>query len=304
MIVMRNPGRFLAACLLLTTALGCGRAVVRTRVAPGTTYSRPQAGPSTAERARMERICFMGCPKLDPNASGFGPATVVVARDGYVLEHSALEKIPLWVAEHVTAAQLGGNSTRNDKFQPDPLLKPGVRAELADYKSSGYDRGHQAPAGNQTRDEKLKAETFYLSNMVPQSPRMNQQIWRELETLARDWTAKYGETYQITGPMFYDPKEDDPQTADGTVSYKSIGKDQVAVPTHIFKIVLARRAKGGPWEAIAFVMENKPYSKPFQFDKYIQSIEWIERRTGIDFNPDMPLAEQWKLERAVPGMWQ
>lgn len=100
-----------------------------------------------------------------------------------MLEHSAVEKIPLWVAEHVTAAQFGGDVTRDDKFQPDPLLKPGARAELADYKGSGYDRGHQAPAGNETRDEKLKSETFYLSNMAPQAPRMNQQIWRKLETL-------------------------------------------------------------------------------------------------------------------------
>jgi DNA/RNA endonuclease G (NUC1) len=301
--MVRNLRGLLAAGLLLATGFGCGRAVLRTRVAPGTTYARPQAGPSTGERTRMDRNCFMGCPKLDPNASGFGPATVLVARDGYVLEHSSLEKIPLWVAEHVTAAQLNGSLTRDDKFLPDPLLKPGARAELADYKGSGYDRGHQAPAGNQTRDPRLKAETFYLSNMVPQAPRMNQQIWRELETLARNWTVKYGETYQITGPMFYDPKEDDPKTADGTVSYKAIGRDQVAVPTHIFKIILARRAREGPWEAIAFVMENKAYNRPFQFEKYIRPIEWIERRTGIDFNPEMPAAEQRKLERAVPAMW-
>jgi len=300
---MRNRKWLPLTCLCLSAAFGCGRSMVKTRVAAGTTYARLQAGPSAADRARMERNCFVGCPKLDPNASGYGPATALVARDGYVLEHSSLEKIPIWVAEHVTAAQLGGSLTRDNKFQPDPALKPGTRAELADYKSSGYDRGHQAPAGNQTRDAKLKSETFYLSNMTPQTPRMNQQIWRELETLARDWTLKYGETYQITGPVFYDPKEDDPRSADGTVSYKSIGKNHVAVPTHIYKIVLARRSAGGPWEAIAFVMENKLYSKPFRFDQYLKPIEWIERRTGIDFNPDMPLAEQRKLERAVPQMW-
>lgn len=57
------------------------------------------------------------------------------------------------------------------------------------------------------------------------------------------------------------------------MSYKSIGKEQVAVPTHSFKIVRDRRAKEGPWKAIAFVMENKAYNKPFQFEKYIQSVE-------------------------------
>jgi DNA/RNA endonuclease G (NUC1) len=75
------------------------------------------------------------------------------------------------------------------------------------------------------------------------------------------------------------------------------------VPTHLYKIVLARRSAGGPWDAIAFVIENKLYGKPFRFDRYIQPIEWIEPRTGIDFNPDTPPAERRKLERAVPRMW-
>lgn len=300
---MTNRGVRLSVVLALLAAFGCGRSMVKTRVAPGTTYARQQAGLAPEDRQRMERICFMGCPKLDPNASGYGPATALIARDGYVLEHSTLEKIPAWVAEHVTAAQLGGSVSRSDKFLPDPALKPGTRAELADYKSSGYDRGHQAPAGNQTRDAKLKVETFYLSNMVPQAPAMNQQIWRELEDQTRQWTLKYGETYQITGPMFYDPKEDNPATANGAVSYKAIGKDHVAVPTHMFKIVIARRAKDGPWEAIAFVMENRAYPRPFRFAEFIKPIEFIERRTGIDFEPDMPLAGQRKLERGAAEMW-
>jgi DNA/RNA endonuclease G (NUC1) len=300
---MRIRSIKVALCVLLGLTAGYCRSVIRTRMAPGSTVARARSLPDAEQRARMERICFMGCPKLDPEASGIGPLTSLVVRDGYILQHSALDKIPLWVAEHVTKEQLGGGQTRDDKFRPDPDLKPGSRAELADYKRSGFDRGHQAPAGNQTTDARLKAETFYLSNMVPQVPRMNQQIWRELEDLARSWTLKFGETYQITGPMFYDPAEDDPATADGMVSHKAIGKNLVAVPTHIYKIVLARRTPGGPMEAIAFVIENKAFNRPFRFEKFIQSIEWIERHTGIDFQPAMDPAQQQALERTVPSMW-
>ena len=102
--------------------------------------------------------------------------------------------------------------------------------------------------------------------------------------------------------MFWDPKEDDPATADGTLKYQIIGKNQVAVPTHFYKIVIAPAA-GGSWQAIAFVMENRSYERPFHFEKYIQSISWIEKHTGLDFMPDMDLREQRRLEGKPSPMW-
>ena len=87
-----------------------------------------------------------------------GPTELVVRR-GYVLEHSSADKTPLWVCEHVTADQLAGHLKRHDKFIPDPNLN-GPKSYPQDYKGSGYERGHQAPAGNQTVDSVLKDETF------------------------------------------------------------------------------------------------------------------------------------------------
>jgi len=237
---------------------------------------------------------------LDPSWN-YGP-TDLVARDGYVLRHSTTDKIPLWVCEHVVKDQLTGSEGRNDKFAPDPLLPAGHRAELSDYKNSGYDRGHQAPAGDQTKDARLKAETFFLSNMAPQVPALNQQAWRELETLVRTWLIARGEGYIITGPMFYDPKEENTHTATGTVNHKTIGADGVAVPTHFFKIVAAKDGQG-TWQAIGFVMENRKYQKPYRFADYIQAIEWIEQRTGLNFMPELDTLEQRRLEHTPSVLW-
>jgi DNA/RNA endonuclease G (NUC1) len=173
---------------------------------------------------------------------------------------------------------------------------------LADYKGSGFDRGHMAPAGNQTTNAKLKEETFFLSNMTPQVPALNQQIWRELEDKTRQWVEQFGATHQITGVLFYDPKEENPQTADGIIHYSVIGKGQVAVPTHLFKIIIAQ--SGGQTKAIAFVIENRKHSRPFQFEQFIKSINWIEERTGLDFMPEMNLQEQRRLERDPSPLWQ
>ena len=295
-----NP---LFLCVPVAAALlgGCAAKVaLRTRPATGSVYAEKQAGLTPEETKFRDTNCFMGCPALQ-HAAAYGP-TVTIYRGGYVLQHSSVDKIPIWVAERVTAEQVSGNATRDDVFQPDPNLKPGFRAELADYKGSGYDRGHQAPAGNQTRDTKLKAETFYLSNMCPQFPALNQQAWKGLEDLTRQWVKKFGTAYEITGPLFYDPKEDNPATADGTVNYKEVGKGKVAVPTHFFKIVIAREGNQ-PWQAIAFVMENRKYDRPFQFEKYIQSISWVEKHAGLNFMPDMDLQEQRRLESKPSPMW-
>lgn len=42
------------------------------------------------------------------------------------------------------------------------------RATNADYKGSGFDRGHLAAAGNHKWSQKAMEDTFYLSNVAPQ----------------------------------------------------------------------------------------------------------------------------------------
>jgi DNA/RNA endonuclease G (NUC1) len=292
-------------CCVLALALagsGCTRRVtVAARPAIGTVHAVRQAGLTAEEETFRERHCLMGCPLLARGAP-YGP-TEMVYRGAYVLEHSSIDKIPLWVAERVCAEQLENGAVRKDRFRPDPKLPRGRRAELDDYKRSGFDRGHQAPAANQSRDQALKDEAFYLSNMCPQSPGLNQQAWRELEELTRKWVKQFGTTWQITGPLFYDPAEDDPETADGVLEYTAIGKNRVAVPTHFFKIVVARKGDGD-WQAIGFVMENRPYSRPFRFEEYIRPIDWIERRTGLDFLPQMDILEQRRIESAASPLWE
>ena len=87
--------------------------------------------------------------------------------------------------------------------------------------------------------------------MAPQTPELNRRAWAGLEDCVREKAIRAGEVYTITGPVFYDPKEDDPATADGMVDIWIIGPNAVAVPTHTFKIALFR----GPdqaWRSVAW----------------------------------------------------
>lgn len=107
----------------------------------------------------------------------------LLCRKGHLLSHSQENKTPFWVIEHLTAEKANSDvSDRVNKFKADPALAKGKRAELSDYKNSGYDKGHMAPAADMKWDLDAMLECFYLSNMVPQVGKgMNRGIWARLE---------------------------------------------------------------------------------------------------------------------------
>ncbi|MCC7384637.1 MAG: DNA/RNA non-specific endonuclease [Deltaproteobacteria bacterium] len=264
-------------------------------------FVAPQAPPSfSAEaRARIARHCLHGLPR-----GSSGPplgSTDWVVRDGYVLQHSAFDKIALFVCERVDAKNLDGTAARRDPFAPDPLLAKGRRAELSDYKRSGFSRGHQAPAANQRASQARNDETFFLSNMTPQLQALNGGIWERLEERVRDWAARFGTVWVLTGPMFYDPQEEDRMTADGAVEYRVIGAGEVSVPTHYFKIVV--REEGGALKAAAFAFEHRKHPSGVDLAKHLVSIDWVEARTGLDFMPDLSPEQERGLERSPGELW-
>ena len=272
----------------------------RIRVAHATVLTSVAAALTPQDQAVAEENCPLGLPEKDP-AWQFGP-TALVARTGYALEHSAVDKIPLWVCEHVVPEELVGTADRKDNFRPDPLLAKGLRSEKSDYAGSKMDRGHMAPSANQKKSQLRNDETFFLSNMAPQvGIGFNQHIWADLEALTRDWVldGAVATAWIVTGPIFYDPAEESLPTADGFVENRVIGKGAVSVPTHFYKIVLGQTA-GQQFKAVAFVLENRVYPSGTEFDTLIQSIDWIEQRTGLNFMPGLDAQQEQQLE-SQPG---
>ena len=208
----------------------------------------PQLAPSewrlTAEQQALAHAnCYGGLPEGQATRG----STELIVRRGYVLEHSSRDKIPLWVCESDSAAQLQGHLKRHDRFVADPVLK-GPRSLPSDYHDSGYERGHQAPAGNQTVDAALKDETFYMSNIAPQRPTLNSGIWNMLEQKTRNWVQRYGHAYEWTGPILCNESQG---VREASCERKTIGNG-VTVPEDFYKIILVQER--GEWKAIAFVM--------------------------------------------------
>jgi endonuclease G len=244
----------------------------------------------------VEASCYDGLPVDSREALG---STELVVRRGYVLEHSSVDKIPLWVCESVSSDQLTGHLARSNRFKADPMLK-GPKAYPEDYVGSGYDRGHQAPAGNQTIDPELKDQTFFMSNMAPQRPSLNRGIWKLLEDKTRAWVFQYGHAYEWTGPILCEPEK--LRAPDSGASCRvTIGRHEVAVPLYFYKIILVQDRSS--WKAIAFVLPNTDFKRPYHLETYVTSIDWIEKRTGIEFMPKMREKERRTLTAAAAAMW-
>ncbi|MCZ6703711.1 MAG: DNA/RNA non-specific endonuclease, partial [Ignavibacteria bacterium] len=128
---------------------------------------------------------------------------MVVHRE-YSLSYNETHEQAEWVAYVLTADEVRMKCERTNDFREDGSVSTGS-AGLADYRGSGYDRGHLSPAADNKADCPVAmSESFYMSNMSPQKPGFNRGIWRKLESKVRDWAAKYGEIYVATGPVFWD----------------------------------------------------------------------------------------------------
>lgn len=146
---------------------------------------------------RSREIMRHGYPSLD-NIRMF---------DNYVLSYDRRNRVPNWVFEHLTYARLKPSSEDVDRgksdFKEDPFVHPYFRATNADYKGSGYDRGHMAAAANHRSSQKLMDQTFFLSNIAPQvGVGFNRDKWNDLEKEVRLLAKNHDNIWVCTGPLY------------------------------------------------------------------------------------------------------
>ena len=181
----------------------------------------------------------------------------ILQRKGYTVSYNKDLKIPNWVAWELTPEKLVERESRTDKFLPDPDLPEHEAVTTDDYKGAGMDRGHMCPAGD------------------------NRWHWKELEESCRRWAQEEGKIYIVCGPILYDQR------------HRTIGKKhKITVPEAFFKVVLC--ADSNPPKAIGFIYKNASGNHPL--DSYVNTVDEVERITGIDFFPALPDEIEEKVE--------
>ncbi|XP_077075353.1 nuclease EXOG, mitochondrial [Siphateles boraxobius] len=211
----------------------------------------------------------------------------------HVLSYDQSRRTPRWVAEHLSGQRLLGQADRKHcKFKPDPEIPEIFTARNEDYLRSGWSRGHMAPAGDNKISEQAMAETFYLSNIVPQNYENNAGFWNRLEMYCRDLTQRFSDVWLVSGPLMLPQVREDGHK---TVSYQLIGKDEVAVPTHLFKIVLAQKDSSPDSLALgAFVVPNSPIGFERSLTDFQVSLTDLQRMSGLRFFPEVERVEELK----------
>lgn len=211
-----------------------------------------------------------------------GKADTIIDRPGYALGYIEYHEQPAWVVYHFTKEEAVTKAVkRSDDFREDPEIPTGS-ATLADYRRSGYDRGHLAPAADMAFSVRTMSDSFFMSNMSPQRPKFNRGVWKDLEAQVRDFAITEHDVYIVTGPIL-------PKTKTVT-----IGGNKVTVPTHYYKIVYDRTP---PEKMIAFILPNDGSNRPLQ--DFAVTVDAVEAATGLNFFSIVPQPKQEQLESTI-----
>ncbi|MEB0228815.1 DNA/RNA non-specific endonuclease [Pseudomonas sp. 10S4] len=228
--------------------------------------------------SKQQQASFDGCADLFPAAKPINLATVpatmkplALCSDNFAVLYSQTSKTPIVVVERLNSAQLqdAKGEERTNQFYPDPRIPKGARAELSDYRSQhpAVDRGHQSPAADAPSPNAM-AQSFALSNMVPQDPTNNRKIWSKVEADVRKFAKRAdGNVFVFTGPLFDE-------------GHATIGDNKVWVPTRLFKLVYDVSSK----RAWAYVLPNAEtrIEKPMDYDTFVKS-------TGLKLLGNLPV---------------
>lgn len=201
----------------------------------------------------------------------------------YSLEYSYKYKHSYWIAYRFDNTT-GGNVGRNEAYKPDPELPSQYAAKHNDYTNSGYTRGHLCASSDRQYSKEANQQTFYMSNISPQSGNgFNQSgsAWNTGEDKVQAWRYNISRStdtlYVVKGGTI------------GEGMIKGYIKNEIAIPKYFFMAVLFR--SGDNYKAIGFYMPHENLKDdPDKKDpkKYLMSIDALEQETGIDFFHNLP----------------
>ncbi|RSK50301.1 DNA/RNA non-specific endonuclease [Hymenobacter rigui] len=269
--------------------------------APRPSTSAPK--PSTSQAPNQ-------APSLDNDNLGLGnpsgatanvsmSTNYLLVKPQFTIGYNALRGTPTWVSWHLTRTDIG-SAPRQDDFRPDPALpREFYQVTRNSYSGSGFDKGHNCPSADRTRELDDNSATFLMTNMIPQAGNNNQRTWSSLEEWTRGQVQRGQEVYIIMGSYG--------KGGTGTAGFKTtIDNGHVTVPARVWKVLVIlpegsndiQRIAAGQARLLAVDTPNDQTVSP-DWSQYRTSIDAIEAATGLDLLSKIPLAAQDRLEAQV-----
>ena len=213
----------------------------------------------------------------------------LIERPEYVLSYNCSQRVANWASWQLDRSWLG-EVDRSNSFRPDLDLPEGCYGALPnDYRGSGYDRGHLVPSGDRTRRLADNRATFLMSNIIPQAPENNREVWRELEEYSRYLAQRGNILYIVAGGYGVEGK---------------IAQQEITIPEYNWKVLLvleqsAENIANDNAYTIAVWIPNNNSVVRTDWRDYIVSVDLVEKRTGYNFFNRIPSKLQKQIESYI-----
>jgi endonuclease G, mitochondrial len=217
-----------------------------------------------------------------------GGNCTVIRHTGFALCYNERFEQAAWVAYELTnyEVQTHKASRKHMQFEPDDAVPTGSAAK-DDYRNSGYDKGHLAPAADMRWSAKAMRDCFLLSNISPQVHEFNAGVWEDLEAAVRGEAERLDTVDVVTGPVLHN-------------GLPTIGAQHIAVPEFFYKVLLYTSPR--ITQAIGFIIPNQESLKPFY--AYAVPVDSVEHVTGLDFFGQLDSQLEAEVEsRTDVGWW-
>lgn len=219
--------------------------------------------------------------------------TRIFRNDAYMVGYSDSKNNPLWVVYKLTSpSHQTTHLKRPDNFKSDWRNFWLIKSD--DYTHSGYDRGHMAPnhAIALLYGKEAQKQTFVMTNITPQKPILNQNVWQSLEEMELyQFTADAKALWVFTGPLFH-----------GKIKYLN-HTSSIEIPDAFYKIYIKIR-DNEKIETLSFIIPQTVKSHE-KLEKYIVNINEIEKQSGFDFLKELDdhLEESVEATKGVLSDW-
>jgi endonuclease G len=213
----------------------------------------------------------------------------LIKRDQYVIDYNKNKNVANWVSWNLNKTWIG-EQNRVSGFIPDNKLPDGwYRVKTKDYTRSGYDRGHIVASKDRSISKDDNKATFFMTNIYPQEPDLNQGPWKVLEDYCRRLCLDSDKELYIT--------------AGGVFHTNKLLIDAIAIPDSCYKIIVILnrgqnlKSVNKKTKVIAVMMPNEEGIRGEEWESYKTTIDRIEQSTGYDFLSNVSKKIQKVLER-------
>jgi endonuclease G len=285
------PPKAQAAVAITLLVVGLIVAVVtwyQKRHAPPPTVSNPTQQPIPTDEHIPSLVPQMplGNPS-NATADASNRNNYLIEKPYFALSYNESKGTPNWVSWQVRAEDIEGNAARAQVFDTDKTLPPGFKAIThQDYTGSGFDRGHMCPHSDRDAAKVTSLATFVMTNIIPQSPDVNQKAWANLENYCRDLVRRGNRLFIVAGPLGVG--------GEGLKGWaETIGKGRVTVPAACWKIIVVvpnnvdEKAITLRSRVISVLMQNRQ-NVGDDWRPFLTTPAEIEKQTGYRFFTSLP----------------